>query len=142
MAQLQSPIVLGGLLPSFTPQMRTNVHGMLVPISRAWPVYLSWASTDKFIQFVDTQMCNRVVHGSPTWSQLGLQLGSQLGSSWRPQVGPIWPSWDANRAPKHDLHPNFDPNLAPNLAFPLSIFCLPLSSERKKIDCYVGNPCT
>lgn len=60
MAQLQSPIVLGGLLPRFTPQMRTNVHGMLVPISRAWPVYLSWASTDKFIQFVDTQMCNYI----------------------------------------------------------------------------------
>ena len=58
MAQLQSSVVLGSLLPSFTPQMLTNVHGMLVPISRAWPVYLSWASTDKFIQFVDTQMCN------------------------------------------------------------------------------------
>jgi hypothetical protein len=49
MAQLQSPIVIDGhFLPSFTPQMLTNVHAMLVPITRAWMVCLVWASTDIF----------------------------------------------------------------------------------------------
>jgi len=32
-------------------------------------------------------------------TQLGLHLGS------------VWPSWDANSASDHDLHPTFDRNL-------------------------------
>ena len=65
----------------------------------------------------------RVFHGSTTCAPTLIPTLIPILQSWKPEVGPLFSSWDPNRRRIHDL----DPTLCPN--FSLQITCQILTVE-------------
>ena len=103
--------------------------------------------TFKFInyQFVQSRMAysivltsNRVFRGSTTCAPTLLPTLIPILQSWKPEVGPLFSSWDPNRRRNHDLAPTLCPNFA------LQITCQLLTVELGKptlppTSCKLGN---